>query len=188
MKTVRWRRLAAGLIDFAPLTVALLLVMPLLMAVSLNVFESLLGVGIYDPAIGGDPVLLMHLGWRRPLALAVLIGALVWVALELLALARQRGSIGQIFCGIAVQRQDGQPASLRRQLVRGSLRQALVLALLATAAVAARPDPAVAMREGRLALGLAGALALVLAIDLVLALAGARGLGDRLAGTSLRRR
>src|SRR6266542_2156131 len=147
MQSVRWRRLAAGLIDFAPFTVALWLVTPLLVTISLIAYESYLGVGLFDPTTGGDP-LLMHLNGRRPLALGVLIGALGWVAAEVVVLAQQRGSVGQIVCGLLVQRRDGRPASLGRRLLRGSLRQALALALLATAVVAARPDRVVAARQG----------------------------------------
>lgn len=215
MQSLRWRRVAAGLIDFAPLTLAVFLVTPLLLTIVLIACESHLGVGLFDPKTGSDPGLPAQLNARRLLPLGVLIGALGWVAAEVVALAQQRGSIGQIVGGLMVQRHDGRPASLARRLLRGSLRQTLALALLVTAAVATRPGPAVAARQGSpelprryaahspnppapplnsadhlapVILALASVLTLVLAIDLGLALLGARALGDRLAGTAVRRR
>jgi hypothetical protein len=213
MQTSRWLRLAAGLIDFAPFALAIGLVTPLLMALGLIACESRLGVGLFDPTTGGDPVLMARLSGQRPLALGVLIGALGWIAAEAVMLAQRRASIGQSMCGLSLQRRDAQPATLARCLLHGSLRQALALALLATAVLAAPPGsparPTGAQPPGRyaahspnppsqslisvehlapLTLALAVALALVLVIDLVLALAGMRSLGERLAGTTLRRR
>jgi uncharacterized RDD family membrane protein YckC len=185
MQPVVWRRLAAGLIDFVPFTIALLLVAPVLFTIGLRAYESLVGFGIFDPKTGGDPIM-THLVGQRPLALGVLLGALAWAAAEGLVLAQQRGSVGQLICGLAVQRGDGQPASWGRRFLRGSLRQALALALLAMAVLATRPGAVAPLEGPTLALG--GALALALAVDVVLALAGARALGDRLAGTVLRRR
>jgi uncharacterized RDD family membrane protein YckC len=190
MQSVRWRRLAAGLIDFAPFAIAFGLVTPILLTIGLIAHESHVGVGIFDPTVGGDPVVAEHLNGR--LALTVLIGMLGCVAAQAVLLAQLRGTIGQIVCGILVQRQDGRPASLGRRLLRGSLRQAIALALLATAVVAASKAPASPVISAEalalLALALASALALVLVIDLVLALADGRAIGDRLAGTALRRR
>jgi uncharacterized RDD family membrane protein YckC len=207
MQSLRWPRLAAGLIDFAPFAIALWLVTPLLVTLGLVAYESRIGVGIFDPATGQDPVLAAHLNGQRPLALGVLVGALGWIVVEVLMLARQQASLGQGLCGLLLLRRDGQPATLARRLVRGSVRQLLVLMLIVTATIAARPGlpseprrywdyaanpPAPplfsAEQVGPLALWLTGALLLALAVDLVLLLADARSLGDRLAGTALRRR
>jgi hypothetical protein len=90
------------------------------------------------------------------------------------------------------------------------VRETFALALLAMAVLAARParpdSPTLPRRYSAyspnppapplisaehlapLTVALAGALALVLASDLVLALADVRSLGDRIAGTALRRR
>jgi hypothetical protein len=214
MQSLRWPRLAARLIDFAPLAVAILLVTPLLMALGLVAYESLLGVGIFDPTTGGDPVLTAHLSGQHPLGLGVLIGALGWVAVEALMLAQGRASVGQSICGLLVQRHDEQPAALARCLLSESLHQTLALALLVTPVLAAlpgsparptgmtrlprryadySPNPPLASlisaeHLAPLTLAFALALAFVLIIDLVLILAGARSHSERLAGTTLRRR
>jgi hypothetical protein len=209
MQRLRWPRLAAGLIDFAPLAVALWLVAPLLVTLGFSAYESHAGMGIFDPTTGEDPILTAHLNGQRTLAIGALIGGLGWIAAEALMLARGRASAGQSICGLVVQRCDGQPATLGRRLLRGSVRQALAVAQLATAVLAAHPDaPGLPRRYWQylpkerppliptftpqtlapVAVGLAGALALVIAVDVVLLLSGARSLGDRLAGTALRRR
>jgi hypothetical protein len=72
MQTLRWPRLVAGLIDFAPFALAIWLVAPLLMTLGLIAYESRVGVGLFDPTTGGDPVLTAQLNGPRSLVLGVL--------------------------------------------------------------------------------------------------------------------
>jgi hypothetical protein len=207
MGSLRWPRLLAGLIDFAPFAIAVCLVTPSLVTLGVLAYESYIGIGFFDPTTGGDPVAMAYLAGQRPLVIGALIGALSWTAIEAMTIAHQRAWVGQSICRLLVQRHDGQEATLARRLLRGSVREAIALALLATAALVTRPAPPALPRRylvyspnppppplisaehlAPLALALAGALVLALAIDLVLALAGARSLGDRIADTALQRR
>src|SRR5690349_17906976 len=97
------RRLWAGLIDATPFAVALWLTLPLVAALALQGSESRLGVGLFDPTTGVDPVLTAHLVGERPLAVGAAVGASAWLTAEAIALVRRRRSIGAALAGLTLE-------------------------------------------------------------------------------------
>jgi len=185
------RRLWAGLVEAAPFAVALLLTLPLVAALGLQGYENLVGTDIFDPANGGDPVLIAHLAGKGPLAIGAALGAVAWLAIEAAALLRRRQAMGTAIAGLTLQRTDGRAPSRAQALLREGVRQLLAVALVVAAALATRSGPRRAELAGVLAqmvVVIAPLLAIHVLVDLALTLAGKRSLADRLARTRVDRR
>ncbi len=129
------RRALAWTIDCLPLVLWALWALPSLVVLVLARREAAEQVGIFDPSTGADPALLAHLRDLR----VVLLGAIVWIAVEMLSRARRGRSIGEALAGLA-------PApSRRRGFMVDAVRYGLLLGWIATAAAAPhllRAEPA----------------------------------------------
>ena len=125
------KRVLAWLLDVAPLVAYAVYAAPTLAAVWMLRKESADGVGIFDPSLGGDPVMLSALR-RLPDLRIVLGGAALWVALQLYARWRRGRSIAESMLAV------GPRGSRRSALVVDLFRYGLPLALIAVATFAPR--------------------------------------------------
>jgi hypothetical protein len=191
LPALRWRRLGAGLVDFTPFILAMGMMLPMLLGMGLLAVESFFGIGIFDPAVGADPVLLTHMAGQQAPAAGTAVVTFAWVALEVLALAGRGRSIGKGLFGLAAESSDGKPLGHSRATLREVPRLGLALAVMVVVALGApRGFPrgnATAIVPTTIAafvvVLLASALATHLAADIGLLLAGKRSLADRLART-----
>jgi hypothetical protein len=200
---LRWRRLGAGVVDFTPFLLAVGAVQLALVTMGLVAFERFFGVGIFDPALGTDPVLASHLVGQRATALGATVGMVAWVALQAVVLARRQGSIGKRLFALTAESSDGKSLGGWRAMLREMPRHGLALGVMAGVALAAAPRPAMSAPRlyarvsewyspivsvtiaAPLVVLLLTALAIHLAVDILLLLAGRRSLADRLAQTRI---
>lgn len=83
------KRASALMLDTSPVIVAAVVaVLPLVRAAS---FESASSIGIYDPVLGGDPILLGLLEHAR----VWMVGVVVWSLLECVTIAKHARTIGE---------------------------------------------------------------------------------------------
>jgi hypothetical protein len=99
----RRQRIVALTIDSAPLVVAIFYALaPIVSLLAMAAWEGLTGVGIFDPQLGGDPLLVIQLP-RAQSAAVLAAGALtVWLALQTTLVFVARVSMGRLIVRAAV--------------------------------------------------------------------------------------
>ena len=102
-----WFRLPLFIWTMYATSIILVLATPVLaMTLALMVFERLLGVGVFDPALGGDPLLFQHLFWfySHP-AVYVMVLPAMGVASEIITCFSRKNIFGyrtMAFCILAI--------------------------------------------------------------------------------------
>jgi len=102
-----WFRLPLFIWTMYATSIILVLATPVLaMTLALIVFERLLGVGVFDPALGGDPLLFQHLFWfySHP-AVYVMVLPAMGVASEIITCFSRKNIFGyrtMAFCILAI--------------------------------------------------------------------------------------
>ena len=102
-----WFRLPLFIWTMYATSIILVLATPVLaMTLALIVFERLLGVGVFDPALGGDPLLFQHLFWfySHP-AVYVMVLPAMGVASEIVTCFSRKNIFGyrtMAFCILAI--------------------------------------------------------------------------------------
>jgi uncharacterized RDD family membrane protein YckC len=185
-RSIRARRAVAAIIDGTPTFAVWLALWPALLVSPLLAYESAMGVGLYDPAVGGDPVLVITAS-RALAPLPVLLAAfgLWWLSQAVAALVKQ-ATFGKLLTQLRI---ADEPLARARPL------HMLVRALLPTTVFMVFLTLATALSAGGEVLGACNVLAAALVATTVLGvvnaglvLASGASFYDRITGTCVRPR
>jgi len=129
------RRCLAYALDSVPRWSAVLAgTAPVLMLLAALSFQDLLGVGIFDPSAGGDPILIgaTVVVSGRALRWLLILGA--WTAIQCLLVVLMGASLGKLVMKLRVSRVGQQGTSRARLMARELARDAPGALLIATSA------------------------------------------------------
>jgi hypothetical protein len=173
------------MIDGTPTFAVWLVLSPALLVPPMLAYESAAGVGIYDPALGGDPVLATTTSALAPLPVLLAAFGLWWLSQAAVALAKQ-ATFGKLLTGLCI---------VDEPLVRARSMNLLVRALLPTTVFMAFLTLATVLSASGEAIGACNVLAASLVATTVLGMVNAglvlvsgASLYDRITRTSVRRR